>query len=313
MVWTRRHEIRYLGGDQEIRSVLTRGDGTVIDRTDLEYRIVDLRRSEDDAERVLVAFTAATLDATTTTTTSVAGTGAEPGALEVTSVAGFEPRRRYLVSGAGRSEIVQIDGVDAGAGRLQLVGELGATYPVGSTVSGLEVAGMFPAAAADDEQDFESGSAGPFAIDWKPADGKHWREHIYLIRHGSMAYVDEAWLRLADPEVVSKVGRSDGLVQAIDYATQYYEATLNARCIDPRTIGAASSATMAVGHLALWRLWRTVNTEHGREMREQYHDEARRWMKQIFVGVSPVDATEEKPASDTRAFKSPRPSLRLTL
>ena len=298
---TRRHEIRYGGGDQAVRAVLQRPDGSLIPHAGARYTIVDLRESEDSDNRVIVPESAATIYLPQTTTTAVAGRGGDPDGLELTDATGFEARRSVSVAEDGRTEVVYVRAIEGL--RLQLRGELGGLYGIGAAVEGVEVEGTFPAAEADLEDTIEDGG-GPYAIDWIAAGGEVVRELIFVVRRDKLTLVDEDWLRRHSPELATQTGRRAELGEALSAAHEHYRADLRAHGIDPAEFDGGEVAQLAVGSLALWILWREIAGDHARELAAQHREQATTWLRHLRIGAPPRDAVETDARTDTR--RSPR-------
>jgi hypothetical protein len=154
----------YGAGAQDLRVVPVDQQGRPRVAASASYRIVDLRRAEDDAERVIVDTTPATIDTVSTTTTAAAGFQAQNArALALTSTLGVVVGRRYLLRAAvGGEELVTVAEVVTGG--VVLESPIGGRFPSGSAFLGIEVTSGFPEAEANDEEQAEDGG-GPYALD----------------------------------------------------------------------------------------------------------------------------------------------------
>jgi hypothetical protein len=161
-----RHDLRVLYGKgaQTLRVVPVDQQGRPRVASAATYGIVDLRRSETDTEREIVAAgTAGTLDGVSTTTAAAAGFGtANPSKVALASTVGIEVGRHYLLrAAAGGEELVTVEEIGTG---FVITGEIAKTFASGSAFLGIEVAATFPADEANDEDEVQNGG-GPYALD----------------------------------------------------------------------------------------------------------------------------------------------------
>lgn len=129
-------------------------------------RIVDLEYSEDadDADRIILAEAAATVDATNTVITAAAGPSeADPRKIVVTSSTGITVGRKYLLSASGLTEVFEVDrvvGTNVFAVH-QLRNPFAATT---SSVVGCRVSATFPSGTANDGDELDRRAL--FGVDW---------------------------------------------------------------------------------------------------------------------------------------------------
>lgn len=162
-----RHDLRVLYGKgaQTLRLVPIDQQGRPRVCTAATYALVDLRLSETSDDReVVAAGTAATVDSVSTTTTAAAGYGAaNPRLVSLTSLTGVAVGRRYLLRGTtGGEELVTVAEIVSGG--VLVESQITAAFATGSAFLGLEVAVVFPADEANDEDEVEAGG-GPYAFD----------------------------------------------------------------------------------------------------------------------------------------------------
>jgi hypothetical protein len=161
-----RHDLRviYGKGAQTLRVVPVDQQGRARVAASATHGIVDLRRSETDVEReVIAAGTAAAVDNVSTTTTALAGyQSTDPRAIALTSTASVVAGRRYLLRSGLDEELVVVS--DVGTSGVQVESQITKRFPIGASFLGIEVAVVFPAGEADDEDEVENGG-GPYALD----------------------------------------------------------------------------------------------------------------------------------------------------
>lgn len=230
------HRVVYGGGAQPIRHTPRTVGGQAVAVASANYEIVDLRHAVTSAERVVQASAAATLDAVNTTITATAGAQtADPRRLTVASATGITVGRRYLLTHAttGRSEPVRVSSV---TGLVLLLAEpVAASYASGATFRGLEIAGTFPALAADDSSAFDNGG-GPYLVGWTYAAGGATVTHeevIFVERSASRCPATEADVRERYPEIgPSAVGGAANVPAFLHAAWLAVRADLVSRGID---------------------------------------------------------------------------------
>ena len=168
--------------------------------TSATYEIIDTRYGVDSDEHVVVAAgTAATVDATSTTLTARAGRGAaDRRALTLTSTAGVTTGHQFvLTSSAGAVELVRVADV-VSATVLRTAAEIRGDYAAGSTFKGIEVAGVFPADPAADDDNLDSDA---FVVVWTLPGLPPIRESVFVERgeEGQLATLDD--LAELDPHI----------------------------------------------------------------------------------------------------------------
>ena len=145
------------------------------------------------------AGTAATVDTTSTTLTARAGRGAaDRRALTLTSTAGVTTGHQFvLTSSAGAVELVRVADV-VSATVLRTAAEIRGDYAAGSTFKGIEVAGVFPADPAADEDNLDSDA---FVVVWTMPGLPPIRESVFVERgeEGQLATLDD--LAELDPHI----------------------------------------------------------------------------------------------------------------
>lgn len=296
------HVIIYEGGTQALRTAARDSEGEAFVPSTANYRVVDLRRSDDSPDRVIVGFGPATIDTATTTTTAVAGMSTpDPSLLTVDDASAFVKGRRYLVSGAGRRELVKVAEVD-GANRIICETEISKRFSVGATVAGVEIEGQFPGAEAADEQKL-FGGGGPYAVDWYVNGAvEALREIIFVRRGGFQTLADESDVQTMDPQVVAITGRRNRIVLALRSAHIEYRARLQAALIRPECFYVSGEVgRQIVATLTLSLLWGHIDSEHGRGRMKEYRDRADDLFRDLKTGLPPDATIGFNPSTDTGA------------
>ena len=193
------HRVYYSKGAQALTTIPHRA-GSPVRVASATYEIIDTRYGVDSDEHVVVAAgTAATVDATSTTLTARAGRGAaDRRALTLTSTAGVTTGHQFILTGpAGAVELVRVADV-VSATVLRTAAEIRGDYAAGSTFKGIEVAGVFPADPAADEDSLDSDA---FVVVWTMPGLPPIRESIHLERaeEGQLATLDD--LAELDPHI----------------------------------------------------------------------------------------------------------------
>ena len=193
------HRVYFGKGAQTLITIPHRA-GSPVRVTSATYEIIDTRYGVDSDEHVVVAAgTAATVDATSTTLTARAGRGAaDRRALTLTSTAGVTTGHQFiLTSPAGAVELVRVADV-VSATVLRTAAEIRGDYAAGSTFKGIEVAGVFPADPAADEDNLDSDA---FVVVWTMPGLPPIRESVFVERgeEGQLATLDD--LAELDPHI----------------------------------------------------------------------------------------------------------------
>lgn len=210
------HRVYYRGGEQPIRTILhLQGRPLRVDAA--TYAIVDTRHPESSTDHELVAAgTAADVDAVSTTLTARAGRGAvDRRVLIVHNTAGAEVGHSYLLESTdGKAELVRIAAVASGT-QLLAAAEIAGDYYAGAALRGVEIAALFPASAADDDENLDD---MPWVVVWSAAGAPPTRESIHLHRgeEGQLATLDD--LRNLDPALANLGGDRHELALALSQA-----------------------------------------------------------------------------------------------
>jgi hypothetical protein len=292
------HRVVHGGGAQTLATVPLNRQARPTAATAATFRVVDLRLGEDDPLR-LIASGAATLDATTTTTTAAVGLGtARPRELPVASAAGFVQGRRYLVTDAsGIRELVRVEGVTTGL--VKLASELARKFETGATVRGVEVTCSFPSIEANKDDSADDGG-GPYAVDWSwDVDPSPRREIVFIVRVAGTLTITEDQLLAVDPTLTAVAGTRVSLAAAIRTAALEVRAMMQAAQVDPDNFHGSTTAMLAVAYRAAWHVLRHKDGERSDAKAELSRVEAQKHIDSLLVGRPPEKSVSTNPSTDT--------------
>jgi hypothetical protein len=228
------HVVLYGEAGQELRHALP---ASVSSAT---YQLLDLRKAQDDADRVL-ASGAATLAAWSLALDGAAGPGeANPRVIPVASTVGPSlGELAFVTAASGAFEAVTISGVVAGDS-FEVDGNLAQTYAAADTVTPAEITVSIPAAVYDFEDALDD--QRPLAVLWSYDIGSGKRtvlEQLRLSRTNVAATnVGEALERVRSgyPDMPGRIGPGLTLDRLADYCADKLEAELALRCEDPERL-----------------------------------------------------------------------------
>ncbi|WP_434424610.1 hypothetical protein [Nannocystis pusilla] len=303
------HQIIYGAGAQALRSVPVNAHGRPTVVTACTYRIVDLRKGEDDPEReVVAAGTAATIDTTSSSTSATCGKGTvNARKIPVQSTVGFQQGRHYLITLAdGTREMFLCEGI--GTGYLLPRDELQRQYATAATVRGLEVEGTFPSIVANDETKIEDGQGGPYAIDWTwDLDPSPRREIVWIIRQPDSLFCTEEDVLSIDPSLAATTGQRIQISTAIRQAAMEVRVQLQLHQIDPDNFHAGDALKLAVLYRTCWHLVRLLKGEENQARAEVYKAEAQKYLDNITIGQPPAKTVKTNPSTDTAPGGTSKP------
>ena len=268
----------YGGGAQAVSHVPRDVTGRAVVVASATYEILDLRYPVDSADRTIVASTAATVDAVSTTISAAAGpTTADPRKITVASATGITRNTPYLLATAttGASEVVQVEQVTS---TVVLVREpIASAFASASTFKGLAVSGTFPSVTANDEDLFELGG-GPYLVRWTytAAGVAITREDVaFVVRALESCPATAAEVRERYPEIgAGQVGGQSHLAQYLGAAWRALQVDLLSRGLELQDIK-SELATDAVCAGAAAKLYRWTAIGAG-ENGDRYSDLADR-------------------------------------
>jgi hypothetical protein len=283
------------------------------------YSIVDLREPDSSSARVVVASTAATLDAASTTLDETAGPTAshgDPNRLPVAAVTGFVSGRTYLLEKADGSarETVIVSGVDAANGRLYSLFPIQHDYASSDLIRGVEFSGTFPSDDASDEESLQDGG-GPYQVQWVyTMNGQVWcvPESIWLSRYDFAPLCTDVDVLMECPMLAER-GRGRFTVRmALGAAMDQLVAELMSADMDPSQFRLSPSIRQAVKKKACEYMFRWCQTPADDLRAELYRAEYERLINNLLTGrpgkhvvqVSKADDTAE-PSAQVDAFMVP--------
>jgi hypothetical protein len=156
--------IIYGSGAQSVWTYATDVQGRIVKPATATARIVDLEFAETDADadRIILATSAATVDTFATTTSAVTGPRtADP--RKVPIAAGVPtPGVLYVISGAGLTESFEVSRVNSLD--VHALAELRHPYASGATVTGCRVSATFPSVRANLAAEVDRRTW--YAVDW---------------------------------------------------------------------------------------------------------------------------------------------------
>lgn len=296
------HRIRYTGGNQTVYHVARDRYGRARIPASANYAIVRLWKHEDDAEREVVASTAATIDSASTTLNASAGPAqANPRLLPVSSSASFSPGHRYLLSQGELSELVEVEGVDTA--QVYVKHELRYDYTTGADLDGIEITGTFSSAAAADEEDLEAGG-GPYGVIWSYTLAGipiYALEEAWVVRYTSQPLITTADLLRRWPMVTEICKDRWNPEDAIAAASEDFLSDMEEMGADPHGLRHSPSTMVCVADRALEYIERWANTddsvEHANLLRQDYE----RRVRSLLTGQRPVRTADVKQATDQAA------------
>lgn len=214
------HQLQIGAGDQVLATVAIDAAGEPARPSAATYRIVDLKRAEDDADRI-IAQGSATIDAATAELGEAAGRGtADAARLRLTAPAsGFDVGGRYLIRDRTYREQLVLAGIDGDT--LRCVSPLTFRYAAGATIVGLAVRATYPGAAAAAPDD-----DAIHAVDWAFTSLRPTRELIRFARLGRVRYGSVEGVQGIDQGLGSFVGERRQLAAALAQANREIAAEL---------------------------------------------------------------------------------------
>ena len=293
------HRVYYQKGEQALITI-PHTAGSPVRVASATYAILDTRYGVDNAEHVVVAAgTAATVDATSTTLTALAGRKAgDRRAVTVTSTAGVTTGHQFiLTSPAGAVELVRV--ADVGSGTvLRTAAEIRGEYATGSTFKGVEVTGLFPADYAADEDNLDSDA---FVVVWTMPGLPPIRESVFIERgeEGQLATLDD--LAELDPYIPLAGGDRVSPASALARAHKDLRVDLQLASINESDLLAGPIGRDAVCNRAAMLCFSHDDTDVGREKKKDYAARYQQLLNGLIIGakkpqVVALDKTEETAA-----------------
>lgn len=293
------HRVYYNGGEQALTTIPHRA-GSPVRVASATYEIIDTRYGVDSDEHVVVAAgTAATIDATSTTLTALAGRGTDDRrAVTVASTAGVTTGHQYVLgSTAGAVELVRVADV-VSATVLRTAAEIRGKFASGSTLKGIEVSGLFPADPAADEDNLDSDA---FVVVWAMPGLPPIRESVFVERgeEGQLATLDD--LAELDPHIPLVGGDRVSPASALARAHKDLRVDLQLASINESDLLAGPIGRDAVCYRAAMLCFSHDDSDVGREKKKDYAARYQQLLNGLIIGakkpqVVALDKTEETAA-----------------
>lgn len=287
-------------GAQDVEVYATDALGRVVKPASATAKIVDLDYSEDadDADRIILAVGAATVDSLSTTTTAAAGPlTSDPRKIVITAGAPVVGRY-YVITSAGQSEAVQVARVDSL--NIYLRDELRHAYATGATFTGCRVTASFPAGTANDADELDRRHL--FGVDWvfTGVTGPLYRRTLCTIERRARApRATIADVVQIDPRFAAASHDATRLESHVLQADAEITARLLHRGTQVSNTDEGALGRMAVAYRAAELAYRTMGEQF--ETRAEWAmGEARGWLKLMMSGHKPDDVVEVARSTDAR-------------
>ncbi len=261
------------------------------------YSVVDLREPETSSLREVVASTAATASAVSTTTTAAVGPDtANPKRIALTSVSDVRVGGVYLLTDGTVVESITIGSINASGLEVEATRAITRVLASGATFVGLEVEGEFPASVANDEDRLTNGG-GPFLAVWQYTIGEQAYvapQELWLTRYGMAPWVtfDDCARHL--PGLAQYVGDAVDPVEAIRGATdEFFERLLNTSTWrrDPSYFRGNLSADLFIRKRAIAAMLLGGRGENSVELSRDFRDQSEVHVHNLTEGRPPTRAT----------------------
>jgi hypothetical protein len=220
--------IIYGAGAQLVEAYATDALGRRVKPTSATATIVDLEflESDPDADRIILAVGATTVDTLSTTTSAATGARtADPRKIPMTSGTGFTVGRHYIISAAGVTESFEVDRVNSND--VYARDELRGTYATAAVVTGCRVTATFPSDRANLAAELDRRTI--YATDWVftgPTGPTHVRTLCRIERRGRAPRASVADLTLIDSRFAAASHDSTRLENHLQQADREINARL---------------------------------------------------------------------------------------
>ena len=304
------------GGDQEVEVYAQDSAGRLAVPASATAQIVDLTLAEGADARIIVATTAADIDAVDTTTTSDAGfREPDPRLLEVADATGIVVGRQYQVASSGRIEAGVVDRVSGFS--VYLRDPLRYAHATGATVKGLRVSFTFPANVSVDGVDRGSDVAAElesdvqFGVDWTfvgTGGPSPVRTLAKIQRRAKALRATVADMLRVDPQLSATTQSRSRLDSHLAQADIEITALLQHRNVDDANTVDGEAGKLAVTWRAVELAYRVLDSNASHADRADWAaGEARRWRKMLTDGHKSTDRAETSRETD-RVRKVRRPT-----
>lgn len=299
-----RHYVTHDGGnqtlyhvprDRKVRASLIDSDGTV--------EIIDLRRHEDDADRVVLASAAAEQDTASQSLDAAAGVSqADPKRIPLGALTNILEGHHYLLTEDGLSELVYIERLDSSNTYAYAQRELRNDFTSAATLQGVELSVTFPTAEASDDDAIEDGG-GPYGISWGyTIDGHDYAplEDCFIRRHTTGTFCTPEDVKQAYPRLNGRI-RDEKLDDACFAASRYARAELLIADVSPESLlndevlGMATTSR-AVAYALMWL--RANDADADDADIDHYFSEYKMLMRSLLNGRPPARTTHLREPGD---------------
>lgn len=287
-------------GAQEVEVYATDALGRVVKPTSATAKIVDLDFSEDaaDADRIILAVGAATVDSLSTTTTATAGPLTADSRKIVITAGGPVVGRTYVISAAGETEafvVARVDGLN-----IYARDALRHAFASGASVTGCRVTSSFPAGTADDAD--ELARRHLFGVDWvfTGITGPAYRRTLCTIERRARApRATVADVVQIDPRFAAASHNATNLESHVVQADREVSARLAHRGTQLANTDDGEVGRMAVAWRACELAYRTMG-ETFDSRADWAMGEYKNWLKLLLSGHKPDDVVEVARSNDAR-------------
>lgn len=275
----------YNGGAQTLKVAPVGADGDPMLLSAATAKIVDLAHPDTASDYTIEASAAATVDDSTTDTTTadVGHTYPEKREIVVSTPANFDKGSAYaLVAADGTSELIRVDHVSTTS--VFAVDVIRGQFPTGSTLRGIEVSFVFPAATADSETEFKTHAETPYAIDWAFTGGTPatQRELIWMRRQPDPVWATAEDVSMYDSAVTKLNAKHNKVPNALNQAHRDLRREIRSHRVDTDTINFGDDARDWLVRRVVELLRRAMGDgELDQTLADQARDEGRVIMGQL--------------------------------
>ncbi len=284
--------IIYGAGAQTVWTYATDVQGRIVKPATATARIVDLEFAETDADadRIILATSAATVDSFATTTSAVTGPrSADPRKVPIAAgvpVVGV----LYVISAAGETETFEVSRVNS----LDVYArnELRSPYASGATVTGCRVSATFPAVRANLAAEVDRRTV--YAIDWTftgVTGPTYVRTYCRIERRGRAPRATVLDLAQIDPRFSATAHDSMRLEQHLQQADFEVSAKLLHRGDQQANTEYGDIARLAVAYTAAKLAYRSLGDEFATRASDAERDAAM-WVEMLTSGHKADDQVE---------------------
>jgi hypothetical protein len=291
--------IIYGAGAQAVEVYATDAQGRLVKPSAATAKIVDLAFSDaaDDADRIILATSAATVDTLSTTTSAATGPrSADPRKVPVASAAGFAAGRHYAITAAGQAEAFEVDRIDGT--NIYARHELRGTYTTSAAVTGLRVTATFPSTRANDADEIDRRTI--YGVDWVftgTTGPAYVRTLVRIERRARAPRASLPDLFLIDPRFAAASHDATRLESHLQQADREITARLMWRRTEVSNTDDGEVGKQAVA----WRAAELAYRHLGDEFEQRATDaaaQAKEWLNMLMSGHKADDQVETSRPND---------------